>query len=200
MRVNAAESRPAEFPVDLPRYDAHARRLHWLTAALILIALPIGLCASFLVPGTPVRRALLEVHKSLGMTALVMLVSAPPYARPLGALVHLASRFAHLALYAIILIMPLTGYMFSAAGGYSLPWFGLFQWPRLLPLDTHIAHLGQMLHGWTAWVLYVLLAAHIGAVVWHRFVARDDVLARMWASPRARSGTTPPERAPATHL
>ena len=171
----------------LPRYDTMSRWLHWTTAALILIALPIGLYCSFLVPGTPVRRALLEIHKSLGMTALVIIalrvlyrlvVAAPPYARPLGRMVHLAARFAHLALYAMILFMPLTGYLFSAAGGFSLPWFGLFQWPRLLPHDEHLAALGQALHSWGAYALYALIAAHLGAVAWHRIV-KDEVLARM---------------------
>ena len=172
----------------IPRYDTMSRWLHWATAALILIALPIGLYCSFLVPGTPVRRALLEVHKSLGMTALVIIalrvlyrlvVAAPPYARPLGRMVHLAARSAHIALYAIILFMPLTGYLFSAAGGFSLPWFGLFQWPRLLPHDERLAALGQALHGYGALALYALLAAHLGAVAWHRFIVKDEVLARM---------------------
>jgi cytochrome b561 len=173
---------------DAPRYDAVSRALHWVTAALVLTALPIGLYCSFLVPGVPVRRVLLEIHKSLGMTALWVIafrmlyrlcVSAPPYERALGRLVHGVARAAHLALYAIILFMPLTGYIYSAAGGYSLPWFGLFQWPRLLAHNKDLAELGETLHGYGAYALYALLAAHLGAVVWHRLIVRDNVLARM---------------------
>jgi cytochrome b561 len=173
---------------DVPRYDRAARWFHWVTAALVLTALPIGLYCSFLVPGTPDRRFLLEIHKSLGLTALWVIafrvlyrlcISAPPYERPLGGFVHLTARAAHIALYAIILIMPLTGYVYSAAGGYSLPWFGLFQWPRLLAHDKAVAELSETLHGYGAYALYVLIAAHLGAVVWHRFIVRDSVLARM---------------------
>ena len=69
--------------------------------------------------------------------------------------------------------------MFSGAGGYSLPWFGLFQWPRLVPRDAALSHLGEMLHDRGAWVLGAVLALHLGAVAWHRFVKRDEVLSRM---------------------
>jgi cytochrome b561 len=180
---------------DVPRYDRAARWFHWVTAALILTALPIGLYCSFLVPGTPDRRFLLEIHKSLGLTALWVIafrvlyrlcISAPPYERPLGGFVHVAARVAHIALYTIILFMPLTGYVYSAAGGYSLPWFGLFQWPRLLAHDKAVADVSETLHGYGAYALYVLIAAHLGAVVWHRFIVRDSVLARM-LPPRRRT-------------
>ncbi len=186
--MTATTELPPSKVAALPRYDRMQRALHWIMAVLILTALGIGLYCSFLTPGTPVRRFLLDIHKSLGMTALVLLalriayaliVGVPAYSRPLGRLVHRAAQAGHLALYAVMLFMPLTGYMFSAAGGYSLPWFGLLQWPRLLPDDKQLAHFGQFLHGWGALALYGVLALHIGAVIWHQFVLRDEVLQRM---------------------
>jgi hypothetical protein len=75
------------------------------------------------------------IHKSFGMTALVLIflriicrliAGEPPYRNPPGALTHLAARLAHLGLYALMLFMPLTGYIFAATGNHSLPWFGLF--------------------------------------------------------------------------
>ncbi len=175
------------------RYDRVQRALHWLMAAIILAAVLIGLYCSFQVPGTPVRRALLEVHKSLGMTALVLVViriayrlavGAPPYDQPLGRLTHLGASGGHLALYALMVAMPLTGYLFSSAGGYSLPWFGLFQWPRLVSGYKALAELGQYLHGWGAYFIYAVLSLHIAAVIWHHFVKKDEVLSRM-LPPRA---------------
>jgi cytochrome b561 len=170
------------------KYDAIQRALHWTMAVVIIVAVLIGLYCSFQVPGTPVRRFLLEIHKSLGMTALVLLVvrvvyrlvkGAPAYAEPLGRLVHLGASAGHLGLYAIMLFMPVTGYIYSAAGGNSLPWFWLFQWPRIVSLDKPLAHLGAVLHGWGAYAIYALLALHIAAVVWHQWVKKDGVLARM---------------------
>ncbi len=173
------------------RYDSVQRGLHWLMAVIILIAVAIGLYCSFQVPGTPVRKALLEIHKSLGMTALVLIVfriayriyaGAPAYSRPLGKVTHIAAGTAHTLLYVIMVGMPLTGYLFSAAGGYSLPWFGVFQWPRLLPNDNALAALGEYLNDWGSYGVYAVLVAHIAAVAWHHFVKRDEVLGRMLPS------------------
>lgn len=170
------------------RYDRVQRLLHWLMAAIILAAVAIGLYCSTQAPGTPVRRALLEVHKSLGMTALVLVVirvgyrlfaGAPSHGRYLGRLTRLAANSAHLMLYALMVMMPVTGYLFSAAGGYSLPWFGLFQWPRLVPVGKALASTWQYFHDWGADIIYVVLALHLAAVAWHHFVMKDDVLARM---------------------
>lgn len=174
-----------------PHYDRVQRGFHWLMAAIILVALAIGLYCSYQTPDTPLRRWLLEWHKSLGLTALALIglriayrltIRTPPYAERMGRLTTAAAHGAHLALYALMLFMPLTGYLFSAAGGYSLPWFWLFQWPRLAPLDKGLARTGEMLHAYGAYVLYAVVALHVLAVVWHRLVLKDGVLARMWPS------------------
>jgi cytochrome b561 len=170
------------------RYDRLQRTLHWSMAAMILLAIALGIVAAYLPVGRQPRQGLLEIHKSLGLTVLVLVVlrvayrlfrGEPPYREALGPLTHLASRSAHALLYALMLFMPVTGYMFSAAGGYSLPWFGLFQWPRLLPHDMGLAHWSEWLHDKAAWVIVGIVMLHIAAVVWHVAVKRDGVLARM---------------------
>ncbi|MFE1600185.1 cytochrome b [Methylobacterium sp. ID0610] len=169
-------------------YDRVQRSFHWGMAAIIIVALVIGLAGSFLVPGTPLRRALLEWHKSLGLTALALVVLRIAYrlatrnapAHEAGPAARAAAHAAHLALYGLMLGMPLTGYLYSGAGGYSLPWFGLFQWPRLVPLDEALSALGASLHAFGADALYAVLGLHLLAVIWHQFVRRDRVLARMW--------------------
>ena len=172
----------------LPRYDRVQRMLHWTMAAIIIAAMVIGLYCAYQPPGQATRRFLLEWHKSLGMTALVLIVlriayrlavAAPPYAERMSRLNHAAASGAHLGLYTLMLSMPLTGYWNSAAGGYSLPFFWMFQWPRVLPLDKASSRLGEELHLWGAWAIYAVVGLHIAAVVWHRLVKRDSVLARM---------------------
>ena len=54
-------------------------------------------------------------------------------------------------------------------------------------IDKELAKLGQALHGWGADILYIVLALHIAAVVWHWFVLKDGVLERMWPG-RGNSG------------
>lgn len=180
-------------PARFPHYDRLQRMFHWSMAAIIIVALLIGIYCAFQTPGTPVRRYLLEWHKSLGLTALVLIVlriayrlatTAPPYAERMGRLNHAAASAAHLALYGLMMFMPLTGYWFSAAGGYSLPFFWLFQWPRVLPVDKASTPVPETLHLYGAWAISIVVGLHIAAVLWHQLVKRDSVLHRML--PRAR--------------
>ena len=99
-------------------YNPGLRALHWLMAALIFVALPLGVWASQL-PRGETRSEILFVHKSIGVTVLClvalrivwrMIVGAPAYAEPLGRLTHAAARAGHLALYALMIAMPVSGY------------------------------------------------------------------------------------------
>ena len=83
------------------RFDRVQRWLHWTMAALIFAAIPLGAISAYLPAGQQPRQALLEVHKSLGFTILVLLIARitwrvlagePRYRTPLGRLTHLASR------------------------------------------------------------------------------------------------------------
>jgi cytochrome b561 len=169
-------------------YDRTQRSFHWSMAVLIFAAIALGIWSAWLVPGTPFRRGLLDIHKSLGMTVLALIglriiyrliACEPPYRNPPGAISHLAARLAHLGLYALMLAVPLSGYLSSASGGHSIPWFGLFNWPNVLPTDRGNERLGEALHYWGAWTIGTVLALHILAVIWHVFVKRDEVLSRM---------------------
>jgi cytochrome b561 len=170
------------------RFDRVQRWLHWSMALLIFIAIGVGLASAYLPVGQEPRQSLLELHKSVGFTVLVLAIvriawrlgtGEPPYRRPLGPLTHLASRVGHAVLYGMMIYMPISGYLFSAAGGYSLPWFGLFQWPRLLPKNADISKWGELLHGRGAWIIVGIVALHLAAVVWHQWIKRDEVLGRM---------------------
>jgi cytochrome b561 len=171
-------------------YDPVLRAIHWLTAALFLPALLIGLYCSFQTPGTSPRRELLEIHKSLGMTifclALIRLAyrlarrNAPPLPESLGAFTRVAAACGHIALYLLMVLMPVTGYAFSSAGGYPLRWFGLFSLPRFFAGDKDLAHIGALAHGLLAYLVYATVGAHILATIWHEAVLKDGTLNRMW--------------------
>jgi cytochrome b561 len=164
------------------------RGLHWSMALLIFAAIGLGVVAAYLPVGQEPRKSLLELHKSLGFTVLALVVirlawrlyaGEPPFRQPLDPLTRIASHAGHVALYALMIFMPVTGYLFSAAGGYSLPWFGLFQWPRLLPRDPGLTRWGELLHDRGAWVIAAVLLLHLAAVAWHHWIRRDEVLSRM---------------------
>ncbi len=164
------------------------RTFHWLMALLIFIALPLGVWASQLPRGN-LRSEVLFLHKSFGITVLALvvlrivvrlIVGAPAYARPLGRLVHGAAGAGHLALYGLMIAMPVSGYVTSAAGGNIVPFFGLFTVPSVLPRDKALAEAASQAHYAFAWALGVTLLLHLGAVVWHARVKRDEVPTRMW--------------------
>lgn len=170
------------------RYDGLQRAFHWSMALIIVGAIGIGLYCSYLPPGTSPRRELLDLHKSLGMTAAVLIVfriayrlfrGEPRYRAPPSRVVHALARIAHLALYGLMILMPVTGYIYSGAGGYSLPWFGLFSWPRIVPLDKMLSRAGFLAHEWLGWTLVALLVLHVLAVGWHGWLRRDEVRGRM---------------------
>jgi cytochrome b561 len=169
-------------------FDRLQRWLHWTMAILIFTAIGLGVASAYFPVGQQPRKGLLEIHKSIGFTIVVLLVvrlawrglaGEPPYRQQLDRLTRAASRMGHAALYALMIFMPVTGYMFSAAGGYSLPWFGLFQWPRLLPHQGAIASWGERLHDGSAWVISGVILLHLTAVAFHQWVKRDEVLSQM---------------------
>ena len=179
-------------PKETTAYAPLLRAIHWATAVLFIAAMLIGLYCGLQPPGTSPRRELLEVHKSLGMTLLFLSVlrlmvrfatRVPAEPSSFGVLVRLAARLNHVALYAILFAMPLTGYAFSSAGGYSLKYFWTFSWPRLVADNPGIAHAGEVSHDALAWLVYAAVALHIAATFWHAVVLRDGTLARMWPRP-----------------
>jgi len=176
-------------------YDLTQRALHWLMAAIILVAIVPGVIAALLPEEASARHELLLVHKSLGMTALALVivravyrafVGAPPYGDSIGPLTRAAARAEQYALYALMVAMPVSGYLTSTAGGHEVSWFGLFSWPALVAPDKTLARVADQTHYWLAWTIGALLALHVAAAAWHYWIERDDVFARMWPSKAAR--------------
>jgi cytochrome b561 len=186
------------FPPPRPAdYHPGLRLLHWLMAALIFVALPLGVWATE-TPRGPQRSEILLFHKSIGMTVLFLValrivwrlvVGAPAYAEPLGRLTHAAARSAHIGLYALMIAMPVSGYLSSNGAGAVVPWFGLFSFPHLLPKNDTLRIAAGEAHLVFAWLIAFVLAAHLGAVVWHAAIRRDTVLTRMWPGYRAAPRT-----------
>ncbi len=178
-------------------YDPGLRALHWLMAVLIFVALPLGVWASLL-PRAQMRSEVLFFHKSVGLTVLGLIAlrivwrliaGAPEYVEPLGRLTHAAARAGHLALYVLMTAMPVSGYLTSTAGGHEVSWFGLFSLPSLVGKDKFLEETTSWAHLVFAWAIAIVLAGHLGAVVWHAGIKHDWVLTRMWPSYRPVSGT-----------
>ena len=175
-------------PAQRLSYGLSLRTLHWLVAAIILLAIALGVIAIEL-PRGPLRGDIMTIHKSLGVTAFVLffprlivrwIERAPPYVPPLGALTRAASSLVHLALYALMILLPLTGYVTSEAGKHDVYWFWLFPIPNFVAPNEALDRAAETAHYILALLVGAALIAHIGAACWHAWVKKDSVLTRMW--------------------
>ena len=164
-----------------------ARWLHWIVAALVLAQFALGWVAVSL-RVSPLKLDLFVWHKSIGLVVLALVVArifwrlanpspAPPAATP--AWERRAARASHVLLYAVVIAMPLTGWILNSAANVPFRWFRLVPLPAIVAPGEQTAELAARAHLALFVVLAALLAVHVGAALWHHFVRRDDVLTRM---------------------
>lgn len=179
------------------RWGALSQFLHWLMAALIGVQIGLGLAGANLPLGMS-KLATLARHKSLGLTILALALIRlawralnPTPALP-GALQAYERRLAlatHVALYALLIALPVTGWIMSSARGFPVSWFNLVQLPNLVTPDPALYHAMVLTHIVLASTLGLILILHIAAAIRHHFVLHDEVLRRMLpASPRIHPG------------
>lgn len=172
-----------------------ARLLHWLIAGLILFQLGLGFRMVRMVTDVYQQFALYQTHKSWGFVifclALVRLawrlanrVPRPP--EGLSAVQHALARGGHLALYVLMIALPLSGWLMASASPLQ-DTYGLknmvFTWFELpdpfQPGEKALEETLKSVHSWAAFGLTVLMAGHAVAALQHHFVKRNDVLRRM---------------------
>ena len=170
------------------RYTAAAQALHWISAALMLAILPVAWHMTMLSRDDPARESWYTVHKSLGLTILglsVLRLLWRAFHRPPdlpGTMPRIERGLAaasHWALYVVLVAMPVSGYLLSAAGGHPVHYFGLFEVPSVVPVNPALAKAGGTLHVLGQWAVYALILLHVAATVWHVTARRDGVLDRM---------------------
>lgn len=168
------------------RYTPVAMAIHWLTALLVVSLSVVGSIMSDLTP--PFKYTVYGLHKATGILILVLTVVRLGwrFTHPVPALPTsivrwqaLAARAAHVALYALLILMPLSGWAMSSAAGYPVNIFGLFDIPALLDKDAAMAGFFKETHELLANGLLVVVAAHTFAALLHHYYYKDTVLRRM---------------------
>lgn len=168
-------------------YGSVAKAFHWAVAALVLGLLGVGLWMTDL-PKDPFRLRVYGLHKSFGMLVLMLVLArlawrftnpVPRLPEGLPRLAVWGARAGHFALYACMFAMPLSGWLMSSAAGYPVAFFSAFTWPDLIAANPEWRPVFRAAHEWIAYALMGLIAAHVGAALWHHFARRDNVLKRM---------------------
>lgn len=169
------------------RYSGPAVALHWLVALLIFVAFPLGVYMHEL-PLSPDRLRLYSYHKWIGISVLLLvglrivwrLTHTPP-ALPDSVVrwQRSASAVVHVALYVLIVAVPLSGWLMSSAKGFQTVWFGLLPLPDLVGKDKALGEQLTELHEFLNYTLLAFVVVHIAAAIRHHYVEPQPFLQRM---------------------
>ena len=166
-------------------YSRPAILMHWLQALLIIGLLALGWYMTGLPKGDG-RSAMFNLHKSLGLCALLLLIlrlawrlyRQPPPLHLGSALQIKVAHWVHHTLYALLFLIPLSGYLLTAHTQYPLRFFSL-EIPRLFNPDKALNALFKAVHEYLGWFLVALLILHLAAAMYHHFYKKDETLLRM---------------------
>lgn len=175
-----------------PPPDGHStprRVIHWLMALLILPMVVVGLL--MVQPGWPraVQNTMFILHKNVGVLLLFLAIlriaialthRSAPLPDSLPRWQRRAAQASHGALYALILILPLTGYIRVRAGGFPVEALDRLGLPPLVPRSDTLAEAAKTLHDVAGSLLIVVLLLHIAAALQHALLKRDGIWSRMW--------------------
>jgi cytochrome b561 len=178
-------------------YDGLARFLHWLVAALVALVVGLGWALAWTPRNSAARELVLLLHRSVGLSILAAMLlrlfwrwhrPPPPLPRSLPPFAAMAARATHWALYLLLFLMPLAGYLNAAFEGHEVSLFGLFALPPLVGENERLSQFAILAHLVGQYFLYFFVALHLGAAFLHGVVLRDGVLRRMLSPARPRRG------------
>jgi cytochrome b561 len=177
------------------RYTTVAIALHWAIAISIIGMIFGGWYMTDLPDGAPGQYALYQFHKSLGITILLLTVARilwrvmnPPPALPgdMKTSEKALSHLVHMGFYALMIILPLTGWLYSSVSvKIDVPTvlYGVISWPDVPFVEGLKTEAGSgavnQAHGLLAWVALALVALHLAGVIKHEFGSESGVLERM---------------------
>lgn len=160
------------------------RALHWTIAALILVQLPLGLRLASIEPALS-NLWLYGLHKTLGMTAFALMTArliwhlyTPPPAPLGGGWQATAAKAVHWTIYALMLAIPLSGWIGSSATGIDTVIFNRLTLPPIAPASEAWETGAFTFHNYATKLFIALLALHIGAAL-KREMDGDGTLTRM---------------------
>jgi cytochrome b561 len=178
----------------MERYTGVAQALHWLTVAALCLLLPFVWVAENFPPG-PVRVFWYMAHESMGISVMLMVLirltwrwrhRAPSYPSGTGRVTAMLAGLNHGLLYAVLLVMPVTGYL-MAGNGQDVPFFRVIALPGFAKNEP-LGVFADTVHVWSQFVVYGLIVLHVAATVWHVAVRRDGMLDRMLPPQRGPEG------------
>ena len=172
----------------LAAFGSVARALHWGMALLIIVSLAMIELRGWAPRDSPLRSGLRDWHSQVGLVVFVLvwfrcywrLANVEPEIVPQPAAWQ--RRTAHAAEWtfsALMVVLPVLGIVMMQADGKTVSLLGA-SLPPMVAVDKAWAHRLEDIHEWFGNAMMVLIALHVSASLVHKFVRRDNTLARMW--------------------
>jgi len=170
------------------KYAGGTRLLHWVSAIMIVAMIPIGVIMQQEDMQRSTQDLLFIMHKNGGVIVFALVVlrlmwraasPAPPLPADMPSWQVKAASGVQWGLYAMLLVMAVSGYVRVRAGGFPVEMLDAINAPALVPRSDALAETAQAIHSNARFVLVALILVHVGAALRHA-VARDGVFGRIW--------------------
>ena len=178
---------PNQILLDVPhaRYDGISRFLHWLTLTLLIAQFALG----WLMPDADSVKSpegLVAWHVGVGTSLLVVIlirfvwsvIRQNPGDIDQSQMLHIAARAVHIALYALLVAVPVLGWLNANGRAWLVQIAGVWPLPQIATPESLGASIGEW-HGTSAIVLLILIGLHIVGALTHQFSFKDRILRRM---------------------
>jgi cytochrome b561 len=172
-------------PDQRTQFTALMRILHWTMAAMVLTMLGIGVT---MVASLADYHVLVSIHRPLGVAILILVVvrfvvrrlsRLPPFPPTMSRLERRAAAATEYTMYALLFALPLVGWSMLSAARYPVILFGSVHLPFIVPHDALLHAILRKTHAVLAYLLFLTILAHFGAILFHTLIVRDGMLLRM---------------------
>src|SRR5258706_5158634 len=169
------------------RYAPILQALHWATAILVLSQYAFILCVSHLL-SFEFANILLACHRNAGLLILLLVptrivvgfwVQPPSPPAGLKPWQIWSARIVHWTLPALLMAQSATGIAMSGARGDTIVFLGLLPLPEFVAYDPELSDRLLVAHAVIATLVFGLIALHVGAVAFHAFVRKRNIMPRM---------------------
>jgi cytochrome b561 len=172
------------------RYGLLSIGLHWLMLLLIVVVYACIDLRGYFPKGSGSREALKTWHFMLGLSVfalvwmrlLINITSPTPRTcSDAPSWQTFSAKLMHVTLYALMIAMPLLGWLLLSASGKSISYFGL-ELPALVAKNKDLADLVKEIHETGGTIGYFLIGLHATAALFHHYFVKDNTLRRMLPS------------------
>jgi len=170
------------------RYPALTRLLHWIVGLMAIATIPIGVVMLQEGLARSTQNLLFILHKNGGVIILLLValriawrLGTPSPALPASVpdWQAKAARASQVALYTLLVVMAVSGYVRVRAGGFPVEMLDALGLPTLVPRSDALAETAKSIHATVRFPLVALMLLHIAAGLKHA-VARDGVFSHIW--------------------